>query len=161
MEVTFEGDQGPEGAVVPWMDGWIRILLQVRQKCNYVFKKTGRLESLKFPCPVPPGERNDSVYSLALNESICNLRYFWLAMSLLLLWRNSPTRVRAVLFLRFLDHTQWLFWSRDRPVAETSTWQNTVLTIDTHPWHREIRTRNPSKRAAKDRSTSGIGRTLA
>jgi hypothetical protein len=33
------------------------------------------------------------------------------------------------------DHTQWvgLLWTRDRPVAETSTWQHTTLTTEKHP----------------------------
>ena len=26
MEATFEGGQGPEGAVVPWMDGWMLMI---------------------------------------------------------------------------------------------------------------------------------------
>jgi len=26
-----------------------------------------------------------------------------------------------------------LLWTNDQPVAETSTWQNTALTTDTHP----------------------------
>jgi hypothetical protein len=45
-----------------------------------------------------------------------------------------------------------LLWTRDRPVAETSTWQHTTFTKDRHPWPLpdEVRTRNPSKRAAAD-----------
>jgi len=30
-------------------------------------------------------------------------------------------------------HTVGLLWMRDRPVAETSTWQHTTLTTDRHP----------------------------
>jgi len=41
--------------------------------------------------------------------------------------------------MRFLYHTQTrhtpegLLWTRDRPVAESSTWQHTTLTRDRHP----------------------------
>ena len=42
-----------------------------------------------------------------------------------------------------------LLWTRDQPVAETSTWQNTALTRDNHD-PCEIRTHNPSKLAAAD-----------
>ena len=31
-------------------------------------------------------------------------------------------------------HSVWLLWTSDRPVAETSTWQNTTFTTDRHPW---------------------------
>ena len=44
-------------------------------------------------------------------------------------------------------HTVRLLWTRDRPVAENYTWQNTTLTTDIHAPGR-IRTRNPGKRAA-------------
>ena len=45
------------------------------------------------------------------------------------LWRNTPTQARAASFLRFLDQhsdtpqSVGLLWARDRPIAETSTWQ--------------------------------------
>ena len=58
-----------------------------------------------------------------------------LSLRFVSLWRNSPTRARVASFMRFLDHTQsvGLLWTRDRPVAETSTWQYTTLTTDRHP----------------------------
>jgi len=31
-------------------------------------------------------------------------------------------------------HWVWSLWTRDRPVAETSSWQHTTLTRDRHPW---------------------------
>jgi hypothetical protein len=41
-----------------------------------------------------------------------------------------------------------LFWTRDRPIAVTCTWQHTTPTdIHAPAW---IRTRNPTKRAARD-----------
>jgi len=55
-----------------------------------------------------------------------------------------------------------LLWTSDRPVAETFTWQNTTLTTDRFPCSPPhpagIRTRSPSKRAALDRTATGIGR---
>jgi hypothetical protein len=44
-------------------------------------------------------------------------------------------------------HPVWLPWTSDRPVAGTSTWQNTTLTRDIHVTS-EIRTRNPIKQTA-------------
>ena len=54
-------------------------------------------------------------------------------------------------FLMFLDHTHThthtvgLLWRMDRPVAETSTWQQITLTDSQEPGG--IRTHHPSKRA--------------
>jgi hypothetical protein len=42
-----------------------------------------------------------------------------------------------------------LLWTRDRPVAETSTWQHTTFTRDRHPCHR---------RDSKPQSQQQIGR---
>jgi hypothetical protein len=57
-------------------------------------------------------------------------------------------------------HSVGLFWKRFRPVAETSTWQHTTLTKDSHA-PGGSRTYSPSKRVAagtrfKQRAT-GIG----
>jgi hypothetical protein len=46
-------------------------------------------------------------------------------------------------------HSVGLHCTSDQLVAETSTWQHTTLTRDRHA-HGEIRTHNPSKRAAVD-----------
>jgi hypothetical protein len=58
-----------------------------------------------------------------------------------LFWCDSPQWTRAS-FTRFLDYTHWrttvgrTLWTSDQLVAETSTWQNTTLTTDKHPWPR-------------------------
>ena len=46
-------------------------------------------------------------------------------------------------------HPVGLFWSRDRPETETSTWKHTTLTRDTHV-PSGFRTHNRSKRSAAD-----------
>ena len=57
----------------------------------------------------------------------------------LFLWRNSPSRTRAASLLRFLEHIQYtpqsvgLFWTSDRPVAETCASQYITITKDIHP----------------------------
>jgi hypothetical protein len=38
-----------------------------------------------------------------------------------------------VITLRHTSHSVGLLWKRDRPVAETSTWQHTTLTRDKYP----------------------------
>jgi hypothetical protein len=43
----------------------------------------------------------------------------------------------------------WILWTRDRPVAKTSTWQHTTLKTGIHA-SGEIRTRNPTKGVAPD-----------
>jgi hypothetical protein len=52
--------------------------------------------------------------------------------------------------LRYTPQSVGLLWTRDRPVAETSTWQHKHLQ-ETH-FHSpgEIRTHDPSKRSAAD-----------
>jgi hypothetical protein len=70
------------------------------------------------------------------------------------IWRNSPTRARAALFLRFLDHTMthhsrqdssgWGIGPSQRPLPD-----NTQYSQETHinaPGG--IRTRNPSRQSA-------------
>ena len=48
------------------------------------------------------------------------------------------------------QHSVWLLWASDRPVAEISTWKYTTVTTDGHPCPDGISARNPSKRAAED-----------
>jgi hypothetical protein len=57
------------------------------------------------------------------------------------------------------DTTHWvgLLLASDQPDAETYTWQLSALTRYSHA-SVEIRTRNPSKRAALDLATTGIGK---
>jgi hypothetical protein len=50
--------------------------------------------------------------------------------------------------LRHTPQSVGLLWKRDRPVAETSTWQHKHCTRQTSTPPGGIRTRNPSKRSA-------------
>ena len=94
-----------------------------------------------------------------------------------LVWPLLPThrmcRGLLLCFITLNDHTHThththifvgLVWMRDRPVAETSTWQYTTSTRDRHPFPR--RDSNPPIPAgerpqthALDRVASGIGVT--
>jgi hypothetical protein len=71
-------------------------------------------------------------------------------------WRNTPTGPGPphypgfTITLRHTPHSVGLLLARDRPDAETSTWQHTTLTRDRHPCHRRHSTRKPSKRTATD-----------
>jgi len=64
-------------------------------------------------------------------------------------WSQSwPTHTHTHTYI----HLVILLWMRDRPVAETSTWQHTLLTTDRHPCFR--RDSNPqSKQASGRRAT--------
>ena len=35
MEATFKGGQGPEGAVVPWMVGWMDNAFYLKKKADF------------------------------------------------------------------------------------------------------------------------------
>ena len=64
---------------------------------------------------------------------------------------------------RTSDYTQWhtqsvgILWTRDRPVAETSTWQHTAHKTDTHATD-GVQTRNPNKQANADPRPKMCGR---
>ena len=77
--------------------------------------------------------------------------------------RCGPTRAMASSFLRFLDHIHndtpqsvGLLWTRDQPVAETSTWQHTTLTTDRHP--RPRWDSNPQSQQASGPQTYALDR---
>ena len=67
--------------------------------------------------------------------------------------------VLEVFYITHNDTTQSvaLLWTRDRPVAETSTWQHTALTTDDIHAAGGTRTRNSSKQAASDPRLRPLG----
>ena len=60
----------------------------------------------------------------------------------------GPSHYRGFQFTLRQTDLVVLLWTRYLPVAETSTWQHTILTRDRHPCPGGIRTRSPSKRAS-------------
>jgi len=78
-------------------------------------------------------------------------------------WFDSPSGPRPPHFLGFVitldtPHSMGLLFTRDRSVAETSTWKHTTLTRDNIHVPGGIRNCNPGKRAASESClTNGIG----
>ena len=68
-------------------------------------------------------------------------------------WRNKPPVDQGLLIIGDswshpdTPHSVGLLWASDKPDAETSTWQHTILKEKDIHGRGEIRTRNPSKRA--------------
>jgi hypothetical protein len=82
----------------------------------------------------------------------------------LILWRNSPTLAGRLIAdvsrsLKDTPHAVGLLWTRDRPVAETSTWLHSQETHIHVPGG--IRSRHPSKRTAADRAATCSATTPA
>ena len=101
-------------------------------------------------------------FNTVSNFLVSSMNYNHVAGFFFFLWCNSPAWARAALFLRFLDHSdtpQWvgLLWTRDRPVADISTWQHITFTRDRHPC--PPRDSNPQSQQASLRALGhGIGR---
>jgi len=72
---------------------------------------------------------------------------------------RSPNCQGFVITLRHTPHSMGLLWTSDRPVAVTSSWQHTTLTIDSHQCARWDS--NPqSQQASGRRHTSYTARLL-
>jgi len=124
--------------------------------------------SLPLPCVIVCHHISTGVYSkrfmkltaqLHQNNQVLNeQKEYNMSLNLFFpLWCNSPTRAQAASLLKFRDlqsldtpPSVGLLWTRDRPVAETSTWQHPTSIRDRHACPCGIRTRNPSKQPAAD-----------
>ena len=102
--------------------------------------------SFHLPSCIHPYNMPNPRYSLCSYTSnyICMFHF-------VCFWSDSPQWARATAFMRFLDQTQWLLWTSEQLVAETSTWQHThkTLTTDIHALG-GIRTRSLGRRVAAD-----------
>ena len=98
----------------------------------------------------------NTYWSLVTRICICPLHCF----SVLFFVMQQPISDLGRLIVEVLrSHTGSVdhFWTRDRLVEETATWQHTASTGDRHPCPGGIRTRSPNKRPAADGSATRIG----
>ena len=93
--------------------------------------------------------QNYRLQNYQLQKLLCITVLFFLP------WRNSPSVVQGLLIIvdsrshSDTPHAVGLLWTSDQPDAETSIWQNTKLTTDSHA-SGGIQTRNTSSWAATD-----------
>ena len=105
-------------------------------------------QRISFSSPLRTGHTRPSADFLKpLNYQIPNLDHnIPFRCTRFMFWYVQPVALRDLSQTRRTSQDSWM---SDQPVAETSTWQRTVLTIDILA-PGGIRTRNPSKSAAAD-----------
>ena len=69
MEASYEGGQGLEGAVVPWMDGWTSCVLTCKSLLLTVYKACPSESGIKVGAPLFPA------------VELCNFPGRWQCMS--------------------------------------------------------------------------------
>jgi hypothetical protein len=109
-------------------------------------------EHFDFPCLLPFYN-----YFTFVSFRFFSFRFAVLPSSTYLFTAGVGGFYLHLITLRHTPQSVGLLWTRDRPVAETCTWQHKHSQETNIHAPGGIRTHDPSKRSAADRAATGIG----